>query len=70
MFSSKELAIPDFSSITPININNGTAINVSLVTNPKILFGNTLIKTRGNMSKRKPTIPTKIAVPANVKATG
>ena len=53
-----------------MKIKSGTAIKVSLVKIPKILFGNTLIKTRGNKSKRKPIIPTKMAVPANVKATG
>ena len=53
-----------------MKIKSGTAIKVSLVKIPKILFGNTLIKTRGNMSKRKPITPTKMAVPASVKATG
>merc|ERR1711991_318879 len=63
MFSRSELAIPDFSNITPIKINRGTAIKVSLVIIPKTLFGKTLRRTNGDRSTKKPKIATKIAVP-------
>ena len=63
------MAIPDFQH-SPININNGTAIRVSLVTNPKILFGNTFNRIKGKKSVRYPINPTNIAVPAKVNETG
>ena len=64
------MATPDFSSITPIKIKSGTAISVSLVKIPKILFGKTLKRTKGNKSKKYPNNATIIEVPANVMATG
>ena len=39
--------------VTPIKIKSGTAISVSLVKIPKILFGKTLKRTKGNKSKNK-----------------
>merc|ERR1711991_368982 len=52
IFSRREFAIPDFSNITPIYINKGTAIRVSFVIIPKTLFGRTLRRTKGKRSTK------------------
>ena len=60
----------DFSKITPINTNNGTATSVAFVIIPKSLFG---IVSRRFISKAPKILATKakrMETPPKVKATG
>ena len=58
-------AIPDFSSMTPIKTNNGTANKVKLVMMPQIRSGKRLKK-----SKPRKKLPKPSATAPSVNATG
>ena len=68
--SNNSCAILDFSKIKPININNGTATNNSLVIVPKIFDGIKAKKSILMKPKKDAVSANKIAVPAKVNATG
>ena len=63
--SSSSSARPDFSRITPIKINKGTANSVKLVIMPQILRG-----SRSKKSNPKNVLPNASATAPSVKATG
>ena len=60
----------DFSNITPININNGTAINVILDIMPKRRLGNADKNAESKVTVMMPIKANKSAVPLKAKATG
>ena len=63
-------AMPDFSRIVPIKINNGTASKVTLFIIPKILIGMLLKMVGSNIPKGMQINANKIDIPPKVKATG
>ena len=70
MVCSRFSAILDFSSITPIKINSGTAINISLLIMPKIRLGMLCKKAMSNAPKALAMRANNRDVPARVSATG
>ena len=68
--SSRFSARLDFSSITPIKINNGIAISVALSIIPYSRFGRAYRKAISKLPAIFPKKANNSAVPASEKATG
>ena len=62
MATNRDSATLDFSNMTPMNTNNGTAISVSLETIPNNRLGMAVRYDASNP-------PTKAPIPANIKDT-
>ena len=70
MLSSSSSATRDFSSTTPIMMNSGTAISVTLDRVPNSRPGSAVRNAASKPPNRMPPAAKSRAVPASVKATG